>query len=68
MDIKDLRHKSSDELRTVAADLRVQLVQARLAVAQRQVKKISEQRRLRRDLARVLTLLGQNSKRVIATV
>lgn len=61
MDIKELTQKTPHELRVLVASLRSQLAQARVAVLNRQVKKVTELRRLRRDVARALSVLGRQS-------
>lgn len=62
MEAKDLRQKSPEELRNLAAELRVQLREAEFAVATHQLKKVRDLRRVKRDLARVLTTLNAMTK------
>lgn len=56
---KELRLKNADELRRIAAELRADLHDAEFRVATNQSGKVRAVRELRRDLARVLTILAQ---------
>jgi ribosomal protein L29 len=59
MDAKELRQKTKTELRALEAELRDDLHQMVFSVATRQNKKVRDLRRLKRDLARVLTILQE---------
>jgi large subunit ribosomal protein L29 len=59
MDIKQLRQKSADELKSHLLDLRKEQFALRMQKATGQLAKTHEARRVRREIARVNTLLGQ---------
>lgn len=58
---KELRLKNAEELRRLADDLRADLHTAEFKVATNQLTKVRNLRELRRDLARVLTVLSLTS-------
>jgi ribosomal protein L29 len=58
MDAKELRQKTVQELETLVAELRGSLHDAEFRVASRQSGKVRELRTMKRDLARVLTVLA----------
>ena len=60
MDIKQLREKSADELKAHLGDLRKEQFSLRMQAATGQLPKTHETRRVRREIARVKTLLGSN--------
>lgn len=62
MDAKELRLKSSEELQTLVSDLRSEIQNTRFGVASRQIKKVSDLRRLKKDLARALTIVKESKK------
>ncbi|MFT3761720.1 MAG: 50S ribosomal protein L29 [Pseudoxanthomonas sp.] len=57
--IDDLRAKSADELNAHLGDLRKEQFALRMQKATGQLPKTHETRRVRREIARVKTLLGQ---------
>ena len=59
MDIKQLRQKSDDELKSHLLDLRKEQFALRMQKATGQLAKTHEARRVRREIARVNTVLGQ---------
>ena len=59
MDIKQLREKSADELKAHLGDLRKEQFSLRMQKATGQLAKTHDVRRVRREIARVNTLLGQ---------
>ena len=59
MDIKQLRQKSADELKSHLLDLRKEQFALRMQKATGQLAKTHETRRVRREIARVNTVLGQ---------
>ena len=63
MDIKQLRQKSADELKAHLVELQKERFALRMQKATGQLAKTHEARRVRREIARVNTLLGalQNS-------
>ena len=58
MAIKQLRQKSADELKSHLLDLRKEQFALRMQKATGQLPKTHETRRVRREIARVKTLLG----------
>ena len=60
MDIKQLREKSADDLKTHLIDLRKEQFALRMQQVTGQLSKTHETRRVRRESARVKTLLGSN--------
>ncbi|SMQ96255.1 50S ribosomal protein L29 [Xanthomonas fragariae] len=58
MDIKQLREKSSDELKVHLTDLRKEQFSLRMQQVTGQLPKTNETRRVRREIARVKHLLG----------
>ena len=62
MDIKQLREKSADDLKSHLVDLRKEQFSLRMQQATGQLAKSHEVRRVRREIARTKTLLGQNQK------
>ncbi|MDH5822091.1 50S ribosomal protein L29 [Luteimonas sp. RD2P54] len=57
--IKELREKSGDDLQAHLADLHKEQFSLRMQKATGQLAKTHEARRVRREIARVNTLLGQ---------
>lgn len=60
---KDLLQKSAEELKTLASELEAKLRDARFKLATHQLKNVSEVGAMKRDLARVKTVLTQLSSR-----
>ena len=60
MELKQLRQKSADELKAHLLDLRKEQFSLRMQGATGQLAKTHETRRVRREIARVKTLLGSN--------
>ncbi|KAF1692372.1 MULTISPECIES: 50S ribosomal protein L29 [Pseudoxanthomonas] len=58
--INELREKSSDDLKAHLLDLRKEQFSLRMQRATGQLTKTHETRRVRREIARVKTLLGSN--------
>ncbi|KAF1705454.1 50S ribosomal protein L29 [Pseudoxanthomonas sp. SGNA-20] len=58
--INELREKSADELKAHLLDLRKEQFSLRMQRATGQLTKTHETRRVRREIARVKTLLGSN--------
>jgi len=58
--INELREKSADELKAHLLDLRKEQFSLRMQRATGQLSKTHETRRVRREIARVKTLLGSN--------
>ncbi|MGN6512996.1 MAG: 50S ribosomal protein L29 [Lysobacteraceae bacterium] len=59
MELNELRGKSADELKAHLLDLRKEQFSLRMQQATGQLAKTHEARRVRREIARVMTLLGQ---------
>ncbi|MEZ0469490.1 50S ribosomal protein L29 [Luteimonas salinilitoris] len=57
--IKELREKSADDLETHLVDLHKEQFSLRMQKATGQLAKTHDARRVRREIARVNTLLGQ---------
>ena len=58
MELKQLRQKSADELKSHLAELQKERFALRMQKATGQLAKTHEARRVRREIARVNTLLG----------
>jgi large subunit ribosomal protein L29 len=59
MELKELRAKSADELKAHLAELHKETFALRMQKATGQLAKTHEVRRVKREIARVNTLLGQ---------
>ena len=59
MELKQMRQKSADELKAHLLDLHKERFSLRMQKATGQLAKTHEARRVRREIARVNTLLGQ---------
>jgi large subunit ribosomal protein L29 len=59
--IKELRQKSIDELKNIVSEKREKLRQLRFDLAAGKVKNVREIRKIRRDIARILTVLKEKS-------
>ena len=59
MELKQLKSKSADELKNHLVDLHKEQFSLRMQKATGQLAKTHEARRVRREIARVNTLLGQ---------
>ena len=57
MTIAELRQKSREELTTVLAEERERLAELRFLLAQKKVKNVKEVVAIRKDVARILTVL-----------
>jgi large subunit ribosomal protein L29 len=62
MDLKELRTKSADELNSHLTELHKERFALRMQQATGQLAKSHEVRRVRREIARAKTLLGQSQK------
>jgi len=58
MELKDMRQKSADELKAHLVELQKERFALRMQKATGQLAKTHEARRVRREIARVNTLLG----------
>jgi len=62
MKIKELNQKTKKELNDLLIENRHKLGQLRFDLASKKLKNIREVRKLRRDVARIITILKQNGK------
>ena len=60
---EDLRHKTPDQLRDRLTDLKKEQFNLRFQKATGQLEKTSRVRQLRRDIARIETVLSEKSKK-----
>jgi large subunit ribosomal protein L29 len=65
MELKQMRTKSSDELKSHLVDLHKEQFSLRMQKATGQLAKTHDARRVRREIARVNTLLGQPQAAVL---
>jgi len=59
MKIKELKLKSDNELKTLLAESRNNWREMRFKVAQRQLKKVSDIKAVKKTIAQILTILKQ---------
>ena len=59
MDASELRPKTSDELKTQLAELRKEQFNLRFQRASGQLENTARVRQVRRDIARIMTILGE---------
>ncbi len=62
MDIKELKTKSKEELKKLLSDNRDKLRDLKFKVANRQLKDIRGVRKIKREIARILTILNKENK------
>jgi len=62
MDVSDLRPKTADELKTQLADLRKEQFNLRFQRASGQLENTARVRQVRRDIARIVTVLGERAR------
>ena len=62
MKVKDIRRKKEPELAKDIKDLRGKLRELRFNLASGKVKNIREIRRVKRDIARILTIIKEEKK------
>lgn len=67
MKANELRQKSPNELRRLAADLRSQLRDLRFKVATRQHTKVRTLREMKKDISRIETILAAKDKQETKT-
>lgn len=58
MKAQELRQKSKEELKTLLADKRVQLHELEFMLRQNKVKNVKELGHVKKDIARILTIVG----------
>ncbi|MFH1621371.1 MAG: 50S ribosomal protein L29 [Patescibacteria group bacterium] len=59
MDAKELRQKTIEELRTLEVETRSKLQDLEFRITTHQIKKVRDLRRLKRELARTLTIIAE---------
>lgn len=59
MKVRELREKTKEELRRVLEEKRSRHAELRFLSRQRKVKNVREISAIKKDIARILTLLGQ---------
>ncbi len=64
---KEIREKTSQELKTLLADLREELFRLKMQAGTGQLEKSHRLKEVKKDLARLLTILGEKSRRAEAT-
>ncbi len=62
MKSSDVRAKSDDELKSQLADLRKEAFNLRFQQASGQLENTARVRQVRRDIARIMTILGERRK------
>lgn len=63
MKIKELKLKSDNELQTLLTESREKWREMRFKVAQRQLKKVRDIRKVKQTIAQILTLLKERRKK-----
>ncbi len=61
MKFQDLKQKPKDEIEKLLKDLREKLRQLRFDLVSGKIKNVKEIREIKKDIARILTFLRQNS-------
>jgi large subunit ribosomal protein L29 len=62
MDAKDLRTKTDDQLRDELVQLRKEIFNFRFQAASGQLENTARRRQVRRDIARIHTLIGERKR------
>ncbi len=62
MKIKELRRKSKNELKRLLVESREILRKLRFDVANKQLKNVREMRKIKKTIAKILTILKENVK------
>ncbi|MBT4120857.1 MAG: 50S ribosomal protein L29 [Candidatus Magasanikbacteria bacterium] len=62
MDIQDLKNKSIRELHELLAEKRNELRELRFKVSEKQLKNVSEIKKVRKTVAQVLTIIKASNK------
>ncbi|MBI4653278.1 50S ribosomal protein L29 [Candidatus Kuenenbacteria bacterium] len=61
MKIKELKQKSENELQKILQESREKMRELRFKIASKQLKKVREVRNVKKLIAKILTLLNQNT-------
>ena len=64
MKIKDLREKNTEELKKLLAEKEESIRKSRFDLVTKQVKGVRQIRNEKRDVARIITLIGEKNKQV----
>ncbi len=67
MDAADLRHKTADELKDALLQLRKEAFNLRFQVASGQLENTARRRQVRRDIARIKTVMNERRRAKPAT-
>ncbi len=67
MKINDLNNKSKDELNLLLVDLRAKILKLNFDLADNKVKDVSQVKKTKKDIARVLTLLKSQNSQIQST-
>ncbi|MCU0839153.1 MAG: 50S ribosomal protein L29 [Rhodospirillales bacterium] len=67
MDAAELRHKSADELKDALLQLRKEAFNLRFQVASGQLENTARRRQVRRDIARIKTVMSERRRAKPAT-
>ena len=62
MDIQDLKNKSTKELHELLAEKRNELRELRFKVSEKQLKNVSEIKKVRKTIAQILTIIKRGNK------
>jgi large subunit ribosomal protein L29 len=62
MKIKELRQKTEKELKDILAENRTKLGKLKFDLASKKLKNVSEIKELRREIARILTILNKKDE------
>ncbi|MDO8495904.1 MAG: 50S ribosomal protein L29 [bacterium] len=65
MHINELKNKSKDELNQLLVDLKAKILKLNFDLADNKVKDVSQVKKTKKDIARVLTLLKSQSSQII---
>ena len=65
MHISELKNKSKDELDQLLVDLKAKILKLNFDLADNKVKDVSQIKKTKKDIARVLTLLKSQSPQII---
>ena len=65
MHISELKNKSKDELDQLLVDLKAKILKLNFDLADNKVKDVSQVKKTKKDIARVLTLLKSQSSQII---
>jgi len=63
MDIQDLKNKSIKELHELLAEKRNELRELRFKVSEKQLKNVSEIKKVRKTIAQILTIIKAGNKK-----